>query len=215
MTHWSHPLLIEDGAFDDTWSGAGDEPILFVVGSGFDPRAVTVLDRLGAATSRRIDGLVLELPEDATDLAVRPLAQANRGRIETVVERSGGQLRVQGLPDYQDPGALGRLISRHFQQSAILDDYAEVMLEISAMPRSVFFPLIRGVLERAHLPSGDARRWPGDLHVAVCENPEADESVLEEGANAMAPIGGFGQGRADRRQRQSGSPSWANGHRPG
>jgi hypothetical protein len=51
-----------------------------------------------------------------------------------------------------------------------------VVIEISAMPRAVFFPLIRGVLERSH--SSDQRlRWRGDLHVAVCENPEADENV--------------------------------------
>lgn len=193
MTYWSHPLLMNDGAFDEVWSRLREEPLLFVAGSGFDPRALAVLERLAAATARPIDGLVLELPEDATDLAVRPLAQANGARIEEVVQASGGQLRVQALPDYHDSRSLGRLISRNFQQCGILDAYAEVVLEISAMPRSVFFPLIRGVLERAHLPSDHAQHWGGDLHVAVCENPEADENVLEEGTTPMAPIGGFAQ----------------------
>lgn len=59
------------------------------------------------------------------------------------------------------------------------------------MPRSVFFPLIRGVLQRAHRPIEDALHWPGDLHVAVCENPDVDQHVLEEGTRPMAPIGGF------------------------
>ncbi len=59
------------------------------------------------------------------------------------------------------------------------------------MPRSVFFPLVRGVLERAHLTRDDSRYWAGDLHVAVCENPEVDESILEEGTTPMAHIGGF------------------------
>lgn len=72
------------------------------------------------------------------------------------------------------------------------------MLEISAMPRSVFFPLIRGILERAHLPSGHNEHWSGDLHVAVCENPEADESIREEGTTPMAPIGGFSAGSDER-----------------
>lgn len=197
MTHWSHPLLINDSVFDQVWSRPRQEPLLFVAGSGFDPRALAVLERLAAATTRCIDGLLLELPEDATDLAVRPLAQANRARIEEVVQASGGQLRVQALPDFHDARSLGRLISRNFQRSGMLDRYVEVMLEISAMPRSVFFPLIRGVLQRAHLPPSDARYWRGDLHVAVCENPEADESVLEEGTTPMAPIGGFAQTRGE------------------
>ncbi len=172
--------------------------MLFVVGSGFDPRAVTVLERLTAATTRRIDGLLIELPEGTTDLAVRSIARTNRERIGNLVERGGGALRSQGLPEYNDSRSLGRLISREFQEAGILDAYGEVVLEISAMPRSVFFPLIRGVLERSHLSDTDSRRWSGDLHVAVCENPEADESVLEEGTTPMAPIGGFAGGRGEK-----------------
>lgn len=192
MSHWDHPLLIDDEAFDELWSRSRDHSILFVVGSGFDPRATVVLGRLVGASSRRIDGLMIELPDDATDLDVRPLAESNQAEIRKLIESTGGELRTLGLPDYNDPRSLGRLISRNFQGSGILDGYAEVIVEISAMPRSVFFPLIRGVLECAHKDAGDAQHWNGDLHVAVCENPAADESVLEEGTTAMAPIGGFG-----------------------
>lgn len=190
MTYWEHPLLVSESGLADVWSRPIEDPILFVVGSGFDPRATAVLERLAATTQRRIDGLLIELPEDTTDLDVRPLAADNQARITELIAEAGGELREQPLPAFHDPGALGRLVSREFQRSGILDAYSEVVVEISAMPRSVFFPLIRGVLERAHA-AGDARAWEGDLHVAVCENPEADESILEEGTTAMAPIGGF------------------------
>lgn len=191
MSHWEHPLLLDDGSFGQVWARPSDEPILVVCGSGFDPRAVTVLERLRAATDRQLDGWLIELPEDATDLAVRPLAQANRASIEQLIAASGGQLRVQELPNYHDSRSLGRLVSRHFQEAGVIDGYREVMVEISAMPRSVFFPLVRGVLERAHLSVDDPRSWPGELHVAVCENPELDGTILEEGTTPMAPIGGF------------------------
>lgn len=184
-------MLIDGEEFDELWSRPRDEPVLFVVGSGFDPRATVVLKRLVGVTPRQIDGLMIELPDDATDLDVRPLAEANQAEIRELIDSTGGEIRDLGLPAYNDRRSLGRLISRNFQRSGILEDYTEVMVEISAMPRSVFFPLIRGVLERAHKRAGDAQHWDGDLHVAVCENPEADESVLEEGTTAMAPIGGF------------------------
>ncbi len=191
MTHWEHPLLVQESALEEVWSRSSEDPILFVVGSGFDPRATAVLERLAAVTDRRIDGILIELPEDATDLDVRPLAVANRTRIGELIAHAGGELREQPLPDFHDPGALGRLVSHEFQRSRVLDAYREVVVEVSAMPRSVFFPLVRGVLERAHAPTGGGQRWDGDLHIAVCENPEADESILEEGTRAMAPIGGF------------------------
>lgn len=197
MTYWEHPLLISEGLFADVWSRRSHDPILFVVGSGFDPRATAVLERLTDTTQRRVDGLLIRLPEDATDLDVRPRAAANRERIAELIAQAGGELREQQLPEFHDPGALGRLVSREFQRRGVLDAYREVIVEISAMPRSVFFPLIRGVLERAHAPADDERRWDGDLHVAVCENPEADESILEEGTTAMAPIGGFARPRGE------------------
>ncbi len=195
MTYWGHPLLLSDPELDEAWARETDAPILVVVGSGFDPRAAVVLERLTRATARRIDGLMLELPEDATDLDVRPRAHANRDRIAELIAQTGGGLTIQGLREYNDPKSLGRLISRSFQSAGHLERYDEIVIDISALPRSIFFPLVRGVLERAHLPAGHDARWAGHLHVAVCENPEADEGILEEGTSPMAPIGGFSGAR--------------------
>jgi hypothetical protein len=192
MSRWAHPLLIDAEQFETLWSRPGGGPILFVVGAGYDPRATVVLERLTQVTERRIDGLLIALPEESTDENVRPFAIANRVRIAKLIEDGGGELYEQPVPVYEDPGALGRLISKGFQASGLLDRYQEVVIEISAMPRSVFFPLIRGALLRAHAGS-NAERWDGDLHVAVCENPAADECVLGEGTRAMAPIGGFAE----------------------
>jgi hypothetical protein len=192
MSCWEHPLLIDAQQFQDVWSRPADGPILFVAGAGYDPRASVVLERLRQVTQRRVDGLLIALPEESTDEAVRPLALANRARIAQLIEDGGGELHEQPLPEHQDSGALGRLISKGFQASGLLDGYKEIVIEISAMPRSVFFPLIRGVLLRAHAEL-EPDRWDGDLHVAVCENPAADESVLGEGTRAMAPIGGFAE----------------------
>jgi hypothetical protein len=80
VSHWSHPLLLDDRNFDDAWGRPVESPILFVCGSGFDPRAVAVLERLRRATTRRIDGWMIELPEDATDLDVRDRAADRRRR---------------------------------------------------------------------------------------------------------------------------------------
>jgi hypothetical protein len=193
VSRWEHPLLLSSDGLARAWDHGEDAPLLFVAGAGFDPRATAVLERLVDVCARRVDGLLIELPQDATDLAVRPLQAANRARIGELIAGVGGDLTEQALPEFHDGRSLGRLVSHQFQRSGLLEAYGEVVLEVSAMPRSVFFPLIRGVLERAHLPAADARRWEGDLHVAVCENPQADESILEEGTTAMAPIGGFAQ----------------------
>lgn len=197
MNHWADPLLVSDEAFADVWARPAEDPVLLVVGSGFDPRATVVLERLLDITGRVVDCLVVELPEDATDPAVRPLAGGNRRRITELAEQRGGRVEVQALPEFHDGRTLGRLISRHFQEAGHLERHRELILDISALPRSVFFPLIRGILERAHSPSEDKNHWVGDLHVAVCENPDVDEAILEEGTNPMAPVGGFARPQGD------------------
>jgi len=200
MSHWAHPCIVDDGGFGGVWSRDRSDPVLVVLGNGFDPRACEVLARLVAsAAPRRIDLLLVELPVDSTDAIVRPLVDANRARAEQLTIDAGGAVHVQALPDFTDAGSLGRLISREFQQSSRLDQYLEVVVEISAMSRAVYFPLVRGILARAHLDADHADFWPGDLHVAVCESPEIDALILEEGTTPMAPIGGFGG--SQRRQR--------------
>jgi hypothetical protein len=198
MRHWEHPLLCSPETFDDIWQIEGQSSLLLIVGSGFDPRATAVLDRLVRVSERTVDGLLITLPAGSTDANVRPLADQNRAEIERLITSTGGALGIQGLPDYSDPRSLGRLISRRFQESRILEQYTDVVLDVSAMPRSVFFPLVRGVLERAHMNPEYAAHWPGNFHIAVCENPAIDSSVLEEGTTAMAPIGGFGTNSATR-----------------
>lgn len=195
--HWENPLLLANTECDALWSRNQAAQRLVVVGSGFDIRATVAVERMVRVAKGPVDGLMIMLPEDSTDPGARPFAQSNQERIEEIVTSSGGTLHVQALPDYNDSRSLGRLVSRNFQESGLLDAYSDVTLEVSAMPRSVYFPLIRGILERAHRPASDDLHWTGDFHVAVCESPRADASILEEGTTPMSPIGGFGSSGVD------------------
>lgn len=192
MRHWEHPCVLDGDGFDAVWTRDRSDPILLVMGIGFDARACVVLERVLALTSRSVDLLLLELPIDSTDASVRPLVDANLERIEEIIGGAGGQVHRQHLPDFADEGSLGRLVSRAFQASRHLDAYDEIIIDVSAMPRSIYFPLIRGILSRAHQNREAEGHWAGDLHVAVCEHPVIDQLVLEEGTKPMAPIGGFG-----------------------
>lgn len=193
--HWEDPLGIGGEDFDALWKRKRDDPILVVVGSGFDPRSPVALERIIEATDRRVDALLIRLPERATDINARPLAAANCARIAELVGDAGGTLHEQPDPDYEDPGTLGRLVSHGFHTGGWLDNYSEVVVDISALPRGIFFPLVRGVLERAHKPAADELRWAGDFHVTVCENPEIDSAIVQEGMAAPAALGGFGRSR--------------------
>lgn len=195
MTHWDNPCIIGDDGFDAVWAREAHPPVLFVMGIGFDARACVALKRLLGATNRRVDLLLLELPVDSTDPNLLPLVAANRSEAEALIRERGGDVLFQELPSFTDHGSVGRLVSRAFQDSGHLQAYTEVIIDVSAMPRSVYFALVRGILERAHSKPGEMAHWSGDLHVTVCENPAIDALVLEEGTRPMAAIGGFARPR--------------------
>lgn len=198
MSRWMNPCIVPDSEFASAWSRGRADPVLLVMGLGFDVRACVVIEKLLEATTRRVDVLLLDLPGESTDPTVRPLVEANLSRVRALMAASGGDLLHQPLPDFTDQGALGRLVSRAFQSGGHLDRYLEVIIDVSAMPRSIYFPLVRGVLERAHTTRGRPESWQGDLHVAVCEHPVIDELVVEEGTKPMAAIGGFSSSSRER-----------------
>lgn len=141
MSRWDHPCIVDDAGFGELWSRDRTDPVLLVMGIGFDPRSCEVLQRLiASAASRRVDLLLLELPIDSTDVAVRPLVDDNRSKAERLTTDAGGRVHVQALPDFTDAGSIGRLISRAFQDSSHLDEYCELVIEVSAMSRTVCFP---------------------------------------------------------------------------
>jgi len=176
---------IGDDRFADLWNDLAGEPLLVVLGGGFDPRVPRALERILGVAKAPVDVVRLGLSDDATDPAMQHIAAANRDEVDQLVRAGGGTVYEQPFPDVHARRSAGANISRAFHESSHLDRYNQVVVDVSGLPRSVFFPLIRGLLQTA------GAGWHGDLHVVACESPDADEAVVEEGAEAAGPLGGF------------------------
>jgi hypothetical protein len=85
--------------------------------------------------------------------------------------------------------AAGLRMSRQIQSSGVIGEKDLVIVDVSGLPSTVYFPIIGGLL-RASEDQGLQR----DLQVLVCENPELDRVILEDGVASPGPIRGFGQG---------------------
>lgn len=174
---------LEFGTF---WEPLTNDPLLVVVGGGFDPRVPRVVERLAEVAKGPLDVVRVGLSEEGTDSAMRSVADTNRAVVDKVLSAMGGTTYELPFPAVHARRSAGVAISRNFHEGGYLDRYKQVVVDVSGLPRSVFFPLVRGLLQ------ANGSTWHGDLHVAVCESPIVDHAVLEEGAETPGPLGGFG-----------------------
>ncbi|MFL5911543.1 MAG: hypothetical protein ACJ768_13340 [Gaiellaceae bacterium] len=152
-----------------------------VVGAGFDPRAAVAYEVISAAALIPVDVLRCELPMP-TQPQTQTLADANRTRIDEAAAGCNATIREH------DPGEAdtGMSLARSIFGLELFERYDEVIVDVSAMPRGVYFPVIRGLLELF-----DSGQWQGQLHVVACDNPAVDELVTGEGVETPRALPGF------------------------
>lgn len=163
------------------WAEREIKSALMVVGAGFDPRAAVAYEVVSAAAPVAVDVLRCELPM-ATQHETQPLAETNRARIDVAAADAEATILDH------DPGQAdtGMSIARSLFSLALFETYDEVIVDVSAMPRGVYFPLIRGLLQLF-----DSGRWQGQLHVVACDNPAVDGLVIGEGVETPRALPGF------------------------
>jgi hypothetical protein len=86
----------------------------------------------------------------------------------------------------------GRRLSEAFRDGSIFSGYTDVVVDITALPRGLYFPLI-GTLLQTWRPPESAAGLP-NLHVAICENPSLDARIAEEGGEQVDWMFGFSGG---------------------
>jgi len=190
--HWKDYVLAYDEDVITHWHQAcpDDRPATFVLGAGFDPRALVGLTKfLNLPKPGRLTIVVLELPEGPHRGEAHELAKINRGVLQNLERGSGATFRHVPFPDVADRLHAGLAISRQLHRETLIPHDGLVVVDISALPSSIFFPIIGSVLAQA-----DEGPFAGDLQVLVCENPEIDRLILDEGSADPGPIAGFNKG---------------------
>jgi len=160
----------------------------YVLGIGFDPRALVGLRAtLECRGTGALDVVVLGLPEASHEPDVAALAEANQQQLSLLADATPrlGLWHVP-LPDVQEPRSAGLALARQLIKDHGLFGYDTVVVDVSSLPASLFFPVIGAVLEAAR---GGA--YAGNFQVVACENPKVDAGIHSQGAADPGPIHGF------------------------
>ncbi|MDP3275613.1 MAG: hypothetical protein Q8Q09_10490 [Deltaproteobacteria bacterium] len=188
---WRDYFLRDGDGFDEFWKAFLAERkrnLLFVLGHGFDARMCDGIERvlsLGGEGTR--DVALIAFDEGAESPSQIYVAQrtANGERLEKLVQGRGtiGHRDIKMFSD--DNRRIGaRSIAQEFASSAEFRSYTDVVVDISALPRSLYMPLLAKLLA---LFDGEAKDdEKRNLHVIVSHSPAIDGAIVEEGLEESA-----------------------------
>lgn len=189
---WRDYVLSRGAAFDTFWAEHGGEAgrrVLFIVGRGFDPRAPLGLNRLAAkARGCPIDVVALHFEDElaADSPEQRNAADRNWQAFSAAVAGRGNvESRIVKFRNEKRDSIGARSAANIFADDSAIETYTDVVIDISAMPRVVYFPLISRLIY-FHDERQKAGKHASNIHVVVSEDPRVDALIKEHGIDEEA-----------------------------
>lgn len=166
---------------------------LLVLGLGFDPRTPFMLDVLASSGTGPIDVRLLhfdEGPESASQQYAAEVA-ANQAAVRELTARAGGTVTDIVVPMIEEGRRVGGRRVGALATNQGLSGYSDVVVDISALPRALYFPLIRAFLKHVDNDQAGASSRATNLHVALAESPTFDATVREQLTERAEFLPGF------------------------
>lgn len=169
--------------------GGQRRDVCFILGRGFDPRMNIGLRALiDAGGDGRRHVVLLQFDEGPTspshdyqdwiDANSRELATHAANAVVTLETRQVQMFAVDGR-------RIGsRSAANIFRTANDLEGFSDVILDVSSLPRSIFYPLLAKLLHVQEAGSEPARR--PNLFAFAAENPALDARIMDEGVDEAA-----------------------------
>jgi len=193
ILRWQTYVLTRGEEFVAFWKShlqSKERHVLFILARGFDPRMCFGLDHLlrAGGTGAR-DVLLVEFSEGASSPSrvYLPFVEENLKTMNALV-KGRGKISSREVQTRSKEGH--RITSRSagnlFRRVDEFDGYTDVVLDVSAMPRAVYMPLIAKILHIFDHSPKDAPTQPPNFHVFVWEDPALDQDIRDEGVDDTA-----------------------------
>lgn len=188
---WRDYFLREGEQFDEFWKpflAERKRNVLFVLGHGFDSRMCDGIERvlrLGGDGAR--DVILLAFHEGAESASQARVEQrkVNGDRLAELVKERG-EIGHRDITMFSEDGRRigARSIAKEFASSAEFRSYTDVVVDISALPRGLYMPLLAKFLALFDVEQEDGAKR--NLHVVVSHSPMTDNAIVDEGLEESA-----------------------------
>jgi hypothetical protein len=106
-------------------------------------------------------------------------------------------------PHVAETSSAGLLLGRSLLSDGHLAEVTQIIVDISALPGGIYFPLVGAILQFS-----DEGQLEAEIQVVACDNPEVDDAIVVAGLGPPSPVGGFKHG-LDLETRASNIRVWA------
>jgi len=182
---WNPYVLLQNEGVKELWSKHLDNPnrkVLFILGKGFDVRMnLGIQSLIEKCPNIDLDCLMIELDEgkDSSSHGLKDLVEENVSEITSLLE--GKVIKKKNLQMWSLKGKkkvkIGdREASNLIETYADIENYTDIIVDISALPRGVYFSLIGKLLTLIDNYSNNSI----NLFICIAENAEIDSLTKEK-----------------------------------
>ncbi|QDK82650.1 hypothetical protein EXU85_30190 [Spirosoma sp. KCTC 42546] len=186
---WENYFLRSGLAFSEFWEkylSDKSREVLFVMGIGFDPRTTVGIKSIFSSNSnalKSVFGLRYFRRTDEIESSNHPLIDKHLKDISTFLEPVGLTLTEKPIILRSDEGkSIASINATKLLTIEDIKGFSDVVLDISAIPRGIFLPLLNKLLvlvndwnKSAHIDNLI------NLHVIVTENSQLDSNIHDQG----------------------------------
>lgn len=188
---WRDYSLRDGEGFDEFWKqflAERKRDLLFVLGHGFDARMCDGIERVLSIGGEGMRDVALiafhEGPESPSQNYLHQ-RKANGERLDKLVQ-GRGKIGHRDIKMFSDDGRRvgARSIAQEFSSPTEFRSYTDVIVDISALPRSLYMPLVAKLLALFDVEANEGEKR--NLHVIVSHSPATDGGIIEEGLEESA-----------------------------
>jgi hypothetical protein len=199
---WDNYILNTDEKFVPFWESYFGDKIrntLFVIGVGFDPRSIEATDTISSVDKKGKKSIIglryFANEEDSESNLTGNEVKINVDRLEKLKEeKKVDDIVVKHiiLRSSDDKHIASINATKVFTRVEEISSYTDIILDISAMPRGIFIPLLNKLLSLVDKHNSKSNNNVINLHVVITENPSMDSKIQNLGTAEEATfIHGF------------------------
>ncbi len=162
-----------------------DSKILFIIGKGFDIRMNLGIKELSSINSTfDIHCLLIEFDEgknSPSDKYKHYVDDNTRQLKEMVPIIATKKIKLLKDSDRKTRRVGDREAANIINNYSDIEDFTDIIIDISALPRSVFFSIIGKILSLLDNYSFNDSKITKNLYILTAENAKLDSNIIEEG----------------------------------